>query len=243
MNFLRETWDTMMESDEDVVGHIEPFGHCDGFAVIWPERQIGPECVHAEIQYLDADPPFVGFNISNLARVEKFDSHIVPLQELERPDGWNRPGGIAVRDGRIVVTDLGDDTVTCFNAGGDLEWQIGCSGEDLGQFNMPSGVCIREDWCVIVCDSLNGQIQVLDKEGVFKLSFTLHEDADGLAVSPEYVACDTIDKTIVVCGLKFKTKLLVSKFRWVVQLYTQDGMWVRNVGNYGEVSGELLEVF
>ncbi|CAH1244266.1 TRIM3 [Branchiostoma lanceolatum] len=93
--------------------------------------------------------------------------HTFPLGEY-----CTDPWGLAVqRDGRVVVADIGKDSIFLFEADGTLVKQVGGKGQGEGQFDQPGFVCVDKEDNIIVADKGNNRVQVFDKNLNFKHKF------------------------------------------------------------------------
>ena len=67
----------------------------------------------------------------------------------------------------VYVADWRNDRIQVFTADGEWQASVGQSGNGVGQFNRPSGVCVDDDGDIYVADWLNNRVQVLNPEGRF----------------------------------------------------------------------------
>jgi tripartite motif-containing protein 2/3 len=62
---------------------------------------------------------------------------------------------------RIVVSDSISNKLSMFDGGFKLIGQYGSYGREIGQFNIPGGMCFDRKSNLVVCDSCNHRLQVI----------------------------------------------------------------------------------
>jgi sugar lactone lactonase YvrE len=85
-------------------------------------------------------------------------------------EGWYGPRGIAVApDGTVAVTDTGNKRLVLFtSAQGEVRVRlVGREGSGPGEFVEPVGLAWLGTERLLVCDTANRRLQVLDGEGTF----------------------------------------------------------------------------
>jgi len=107
------------------------------------------------------------------------------------PMHFDTPCGIvADRENKIVVSDLLNHRLQVleFNPRTrELQFlhTVGCEGTGPGQFSFPKGLGLTENGCLLVCDSANHRVQVLDMEDFHVVSqFGTLGSGDGQFESP-----------------------------------------------------------
>ena len=77
------------------------------------------------------------------------------------------------RDKKLYVVDMGLDCVHVFTINDECE-RFGSSGEKIGEFKKPAGLVVDHTGSIVVVDSGNNRLQMLDKNwnfcGVMKVS-------------------------------------------------------------------------
>ncbi len=122
------------------------------------------------------------------------------------PGELNLPVGIAVRFGKLFVTDSYNSRIQVYSTEGDFLYGWGVYGTSEGEFNCPQGIAVNEDRTVYIADTYNNRIQVFETNGKFLHAFgTQGEEEDefwlpcGVAVRDDkiYVA-DTMNNRISI---------------------------------------------
>ncbi|XP_070554913.1 tripartite motif-containing protein 2-like [Ptychodera flava] len=119
---------------------------------------------------------------------------VIPYEEVtaklaKREGSWEDLGVFDNEDGTLTVTvhgrEVGIYWVTVAIAGelvpgapfdimitkGFIK-NIGITGEDTCQFSGPMGIAINRHSDLVICDRDNNRVQIIDKDGNFKLAFT-----------------------------------------------------------------------
>ena len=94
----------------------------------------------------------------------------------------------ALPDGRFAILDGAQDRLAFFERDGTFEAYAGRSGSGPGEFYRPLGLCTGQGDTLIVADTGNGRIQILDHRGGF-LTMASTEDFSPQS-KPTGVACD-----------------------------------------------------
>ena len=88
----------------------------------------------------------------------------------EPEGGWFGPRGVAVAsDGTIAVTDTGNKRVVLYEPGRATDFSIqllGGSGDAPGRFSEPVGLAWLDSDRLVVADTGNHRLQILDRSGV-----------------------------------------------------------------------------
>ena len=85
----------------------------------------------------------------------------------EPPDGWYGPRAVAVaEDGTVAVADTGHKRIVLISGGGEPKIEtIGREGAGPGELVEPVGVTWLDSRRLLVCDTGNHRLQVLDRRG------------------------------------------------------------------------------
>jgi uncharacterized protein (TIGR03663 family) len=86
----------------------------------------------------------------------------------EAPGGWYGPRAVAVaEDGTVAVTDTGNKRIVLISggSGGPTIETVGSEGSEPGQLVEPVGVTWLDRRRLLVCDTGNRRLQVLDRQG------------------------------------------------------------------------------
>jgi len=121
-------------------------------------------------------------------RVQKFNSSRVFVLSFgslgSENSQFNTPQRLAIDSNEnIYVSDMNNHVVKVFNSSGTYIRRVGTgtSGSATGQFNSPRGVAIDSATNLYVTDN-NTRIQKFDSSGTFIASYTIVENAWGIAI-------------------------------------------------------------
>jgi len=115
-----------------------------------------------------------------------------PLPEPE--DGWYGPRSVAVApDGAVAVSDTGHKRIvlTTFVKGVPKVTTIGGEGSAPGEFVEPVGVTWLDNERLVVCDTGNRRLQVVDRAGAPLLAIALPDAWSDFYSRPQLVALDS----------------------------------------------------
>lgn len=107
-------------------------------------------------------------------RVFVFDKDLKPLRTIGDDNTLNRPVGMAINDGlnRLYVVNSQNHNIAVFDLKtGNHLFNIGKRGDSDGTFNYLTDVDIDSKGNLVVADSMNARVQILDKDGVFIRKF------------------------------------------------------------------------
>ena len=101
----------------------------------------------------------------------------------------NRPYGVAVNNGNIIVAEQEGHCVSVFNPAGEIILRLGSKGSSKGKFDYPRGVTVDDEDNILVVDAWNKRIQKFSSGGIFiaatQLSKKLRLDYPaGIAIHP-----------------------------------------------------------
>lgn len=85
--------------------------------------------------------------------------------ERRAGEGFAKPYGLAVHQGRVFVSDTGRGTVMVFDIPGGRFFQIGAA--DPGTLAMPLGLDVDRLGRVYVCDAPSKRVMIYDRDGKF----------------------------------------------------------------------------
>lgn len=152
------------------------------------------------------------------------------LAEL-RSGGMGRPTGLQVNPvtGELLVVDTENAAILRFDlASLEFTGVIGREGAAAGHFHAPTHIAVAPDGRIVVSDSLNFRIQVLDARGAFLFSFGGPGDSPGHFARPKGVAVDS-DGNIYVVDALFDN----------VQVFSRAGELLLAFGSPGHGPGEF----
>jgi len=141
---------------------------------------------------------------------------------------FDTPGYVAIdREDRVFVTDILNHRVQMllFNPKSKSLWHvrtIGGRGVGPGQFQFPRGLCLTERGELIVCDTGNGRVQVLDVNNNFRFVRCL-EAPDSMA---------PLDAAVNREG-----EVLVSDTSNRIHIFDGEGAYSRSFGKKGTKDG------
>jgi tripartite motif-containing protein 71 len=145
------------------------------------------------------------------------------------------PMGVAVdRAGNIAVADWGNHRVQLFDSKGAHRRTIGREGTGEGELKNPSGVAVDESGSMlVVADGQNHRVQLFGVDGTFLRSIAgSMGHADGELVEGELFGPMGI-------ALDAAGNIMVGDKSDRVQIFRQDGTFLRAVGRNGTGQGEL----
>ena len=88
-----------------------------------------------------------------------------------RGDGqFNGPGGISIKGDVMYVAECGNDRIQKLTTGGQFLQKFGQHGYGQGQFNGPTSVIVDQRDTMIVADSYNHRVVILDQNGSWLLT-------------------------------------------------------------------------
>lgn len=145
--------------------------------------------------------------------------------ELERPTSV----AVDAERQRVYVTDTPEHDVKVFDKeSGRLIQTVGGRGNQPGAFNFPSYLSVGQAGDLYVTDSLNGRVQVFDKEGRFLRVVGNFGDGSGDFSAPKGSAVDS-EGHLYVADAAFDK----------VQVFDQRGRLLLFFGTSGQGRGEF----
>jgi DNA-binding beta-propeller fold protein YncE len=179
---------------------------------------------------LAVDSKLVYAASANTSQVVVFDKEGRQLSALGKADGIKRPVGLAVDEARdlLVVVNGDEHAVRLYTRSLKLIKTIGGRGNEEGQFNFPSYICIVPGVGFAVADTGNFRIQIFDFNGKFLRTFGKVGDMPGQFARPKGLAVDPDGHLYVVDGT-------FSNF----QIFNQDGRILTFVGTGGVRKGQF----
>lgn len=125
------------------------------------------------------------------AEILVFDDEHNYLLSLSPPQGFGRPGGMAVDgDGNLYVADVLRGTAEVFSSGGRYLKSLGSALNPGGKFNHPSNVAVDSQGRVYVVDSFNFRVEILGIAGEPPRSIGGLGDSAGSFARPRGIALD-----------------------------------------------------
>jgi sugar lactone lactonase YvrE len=162
---------------------------------------------------------------------------------LSNSDGqFDQPYGIAVDNEKIYVVDSFNHRIQIFDINGNYSSKFGSYGSSSLQLNFPKGIAIDKDGKIYVADTYNHRIMIFNNSGTSLLRWignkktgtgTPPPPSSGIGQSefnfPKGVAIDNEGKIYVADTGNSR-----------VQIFNQDGSFIKEFGNQGTANGEFL---
>jgi DNA-binding beta-propeller fold protein YncE len=170
---------------------------------------------------------------SKAGRVFVFDSNGKTRKvfgSLKHGEGFfRRPTGIAIdrETHHVYVTDTLADRVFILDADGQVLRSFGRRGAEIGEFNSPVEVQVKNG-VVVVVDAMNFRVQLFDRDGNFQAQIGTSGDPAGGIYRPKGVGIDSEDHIYVV-----------DSELGLVQVFDRKGRLLYRFGN-GTNFGEFL---
>lgn len=174
--------------------HIDlPYRKIDHFSIVSGRRLANPTGVvfdHTQKRLYLAD--------AGISEILVFDAEHNYLLSLVPPDGFGRPGGLAVGpDGSLYVADVLKGTVEVFSSGGRWLKAMGSSVNADGKFNHPSNLAVDGEGRVYVVDSFNFRVEVVGLPGESAQIIGGLGDSPGRFARPRGIAVDSLGHVYV----------------------------------------------
>jgi predicted membrane-bound mannosyltransferase/DNA-binding beta-propeller fold protein YncE len=139
-------------------------------------------------------------------------------------------------DGRVYVADSGNHRIQVYDADGSFLDQWGGSGTEPGRFNEPWGLLVTDDH-VYVADTWNHRIQKFTLDGVLVGVF-------GVSGSPTEESAESLGLFFGprdIIRLDDGNLLVTDTGNHRIQIMDEDGNFIRQVGGFGNLLGQLNE--
>jgi sugar lactone lactonase YvrE len=101
------------------------------------------------------------------------------------------PTNIAVRDGKVVVSDLGTTKLKIYDTSGKHLQNMGSIGQKPGQFVRPKGVAVDPEGTIYIVDAAFQNVQMFNSTGEFLMPFGGPYKGPGYMYMPAQVFVDT----------------------------------------------------
>ncbi len=132
-------------------------------------------------------------------------------------------------DGRVVVTDGGEEQVLVLDSFLALQSRVGNPGPHREQFSEPSGVCFLPDGGFVVSDRENRRLQEFNRLGFWRTTLGGQFDLDNPYVAPQGIACD-----------RWGNLFVADPASGVVHVVDQRGELVMEIGPQMDLKGAPL---
>lgn len=166
---------------------------------------------------------------SVLGKVFVLDSDGDLLGFRQSPQGFGRPGGIAVDGaGRLYVTDVLKGRVEIFSPAGEHLQSLLSSRSPDGRFNRPSNVAVDRLGRIFVTDSMNFRVEMFTSNGESVGALGALGDMPGSFARPRGVGVDS-DGHVYVADAAFDN----------IQVFDLEGNLLLAFGGAGKQPGQF----
>ncbi len=149
--------------------------------------------------------------------------------QLELPDGFGRPAGMAVGpQGDLYVTDVLGGRVEVFSPSGEHRSSLGSGVARGGEFNRPANLWVDPAGRLFVVDSFNFRVEMFGADGASLGVLGAIGDVPGAFARPRGVALDS-QGHVYVADAAFDN----------IQIFDQQGQLLLHFGRRGEAPGEF----
>lgn len=169
---------------------------------------------------------------SQVDKVTVLDSNAKILGHLQPDEPFKQPSGIIADsvNRKLYVTDTHTHNIKVF----DLDTLkntgvIGRRGKEEGEFNFPSHLGIDKKGNLYVIDTMNGRLQIFDKNGKFIRTFGQFGDSPGMFARPKGVGVDS-EGHIYVVDAAFNN----------VQIFNDEGQVLLAFSSYGSDRAQMI---
>ena len=140
------------------------------------------------------------------------------------------PANVAVdADGRMYVTDSGDQSLKAYSPDGKLLWKAKATGGEAAGLNRPAGIALTPEGKLLLVDKGNRRLVLFSKEGKYVGDMARHAKKDFLALP------NPVNLWVDENGTIFVNDPLVAR----VHLFTSTGAAISGFGEQGNNPGYL----
>ena len=144
------------------------------------------------------------------------------------PSGCSPQDLLVTPDGKILLTDTGNDKIHELQADGTLIRSFGSRGSGNGQFNNPVELAMGPNNRIYVTDQDNNRIQILERDGTFVKAFGSNGTGDGQFSKPRGIAISSDNEVFVSEDGNHR-----------IQVFDSNGNFLRKWGTQGNLDGQL----
>ncbi len=141
--------------------------------------------------------------------------------------------------GRILVSCQGE--IHVFDSTGTHLFDFGTPGTEDGQFLEARGIDVDSSGNIYVADLLQSRVQKFDNTGAFLLKWGVPGMGNGEFNGPEAVTVDA-DNKVYVGEYYVNDKGIGLTRNSRVQVFNNDGTYLRTIGSFGEQPDQLWDV-
>ena len=170
---------------------------------------------------------FTDSRLNKVFVIKHGEKKIDALNDTLRLD---QPTGIAYSSvtHQIWVVETNAHRISILDSGGALIKRIGGRGDDNGQFNFPTSICIDKIGDAYVVDAMNFRVQIFNKDGVFINTFGEEGDGSGSFARAKGIAVDSYGNIYIADALFH-----------VVQIFDRAGDFLYSFGKQGKDKEEF----
>lgn len=169
---------------------------------------------------------------SQVDKVTVLDANAKVVGYLQPDEPFKQPSGIVADSAnrKLYVTDTHTHNIKVFDLD-TLKYtgSIGKRGREEGELNFPSHLGVDNKGNLYVVDTMNGRIQIFDKEGKFIRAFGQFGDAPGMFARPKGVGVDS-EGHIYVVDAAFNN----------VQIFNDEGQVLLAFSSYGSDRSQMI---
>lgn len=130
------------------------------------------------------------------------------------------PHGVTVtKDGHVVVTDTGTNSVKIFTSEGELLKEFGAKGNDLWELNLPFFCAVDSKDNIVVSDNMNYCVKIFDHNGNCQNQIGSGIDWGQRKFQCPYGVCADLEDNIIVADYETNR----------VSLFSQTGRFIKHV--------------
>jgi RHS repeat-associated protein len=111
---------------------------------------------------------------------------------------FSSPSAVATTEGKVYVTDTGNNRVQEFNIAGIYGGQFGSAGTGNGQFTEPKGVAVDSSGNIWVVDAGNDRVEGFTSAGKYLTQFGTKGEGEGQFKEPVGIAVDSSNNLYIV---------------------------------------------
>ena len=152
---------------------------------------------------------------------------------------FSYPRGLFIKEDVMYVADSGNHRIQKWTTGGQFLQSFGHNGSDQGMFSQPTSVVVDEmDW-LIVADSGNNRVAVLDEDGTWL--FILNVTNVPVPVSADTYYLHTFRPLSLALDPQGNIHVADCGSASTIRVFTPEGTYVRSYGDVKSPSGIFID--